>query len=189
MNEPMFPRPTIAALGAPIRNWFKLGLLHHDEPPREEFVRSTFEGLRAWAHMAVKEMTCIFLHALLRQPLMALRGLVPLGGELVVVCNGGGWTSDTASYAMCPFVDELPSVRECGKARSVAEGAFFLHDVVDRLLWEGIEAVMGNRNWLDNAPERPYIAARLQEIVLQEIVLRYKTRAERAATKSRESIE
>jgi len=72
---------------------------------------------------------------------------------------------DTASYVMCPFVNGLPSVRECGKARSVAYGAFFLHDGVDRLLRDGIEAITGNRNWLDNTPERPRILARLQGIV------------------------
>ncbi|KAK3366702.1 hypothetical protein B0T24DRAFT_722652 [Lasiosphaeria ovina] len=218
-------------------NWFKLGLLHRDEQPRGEFASSIFEeASRAWAHMAVKDMTCIFLRALLRQPLQKLRNSVPLvdqaqirfnlaftfpaswghddrkrmkeaveainiqalvpgsqistsylseqeaaflsllnhpiaekfqGGELVVVCDGGGWTLDTASYVMCPFVGGLPSVRECGKARSVAKGAFFLQDAADRLLREGIEAITGNRNWLDNAPEKPYIAARLQEIVLR----------------------
>ena len=66
---------------------------------------------------------------------------------------------------MCPFVNGLPSVRECGKARSVTHGAFFLHEGVDRLLRDGIEAITRNRNWLDNAPERPGIAARLQGTV------------------------
>jgi hypothetical protein len=66
---------------------------------------------------------------------------------------------------MCPFVNGLPSVRECGKARSVAHGAIFLHDGVDRLLRDGIEAITGDRNWLNNAPERPRFAARLQRIV------------------------
>ncbi|KAK3348655.1 hypothetical protein B0T25DRAFT_581773 [Lasiosphaeria hispida] len=219
------------------RNWFKLALLHQDEQPRGELTSSIFEeSSRAWAHMTVKDMTCIFLRALLRQPLKSLRRLVLLvdqaqirfnisftfpaswghddckrmkeaveainiqalvpgsqistsylaeqeaaflsllghptvgkfqGGELIVVCDGGGWTLDTASYAMCPFVDGLPSVRECGKARSVAQGAFYLHAAIDRLLRDGIEAITGNRNWLDNAPERPYIAARLQEIVFR----------------------
>jgi hypothetical protein len=80
---------------------------------------------------------------------------------------------------MCPRTNGLPSARECGRARSVAQGAFFLHDAVDRLLRDEIEAITGDRRWLDNAPERPYITACLQDIIL------YYTGEERANVKFR----
>ena len=68
---------------------------------------------------------------------------------------------------MCPRTDGLPSVRECGRACSVAQGSFFLHDAVDQLLRDEIEAITGDRKWLDNAPERPYITASLEDIILR----------------------
>jgi len=68
--------------------WFKLALLHADEQPRGEFASSIFEeASRAWAPMTVKEMTSIFLHALLRQPLKDLRSLVPLVDQAQIRFN------------------------------------------------------------------------------------------------------
>jgi hypothetical protein len=55
-------------------NWFKLALLHQNEQPQGEVFR---EASRAWAHMAAKDMTCIFLRALLRQPLEELQSSRP----------------------------------------------------------------------------------------------------------------
>ena len=47
--------------------WFKLALLHQDDQPRGELASSIFEAAsRAWVHMSAKEMTFVFLRALLR---------------------------------------------------------------------------------------------------------------------------
>ncbi|KAK0655027.1 hypothetical protein B0T16DRAFT_384001 [Cercophora newfieldiana] len=88
--------------------------------------------------------------------------------ELVVICDVGGWTLDTAAYVTgCrdPIYNVNP-IYECGKARSDHHGALFLHDSISELLRDEIESVTGNRDWLDDAAELPYIMDRLNHVVM-----------------------